>query len=158
VSHVNSAGRVGALLGLTDPAASSGDLANGGSTVTSTSVPDHVSGMPHNGSNACCCLWPVPWLQTGHSSEHQSRFGWDWQSSGSRQLKLSAPCHVMQVDGMPLTDVLLVNIKLLTLPELKLITDQGADGRRQLSEAFSGPSRLVSSLKRKSVISENTDS
>jgi hypothetical protein len=45
VSHVNSAGRVGALLGLTDPAASSGDLTNGGSTVTSTSVPDHVSSL-----------------------------------------------------------------------------------------------------------------
>ena len=65
---------------------------------------------------------------------------------------------LLQVDGMPLTDVLLVNIKLLTLPELKLITDQGADGRRQLSEAFSGASRLVSSLKRKSVIAENSDS
>jgi hypothetical protein len=63
-----------------------------------------------------------------------------------------------QVNGMPLTDVLLVNIKLLTLPELKLITDQGADGRRQLSEAFSGASRLVSSLKRKSVIAEAADS
>ena len=63
-----------------------------------------------------------------------------------------------QVDGMPLTDVLLVNIKLLTLPELKLITDQGADGRRQLSEAFTGASRLVSSLKRKSVIAETADS
>lgn len=51
---------------------------------------------------------------------------------------------------MPLTDVLLVNIKLLTLPELKLITDHGADGRKQLSEAFSGASRLVSSMHRKS--------
>lgn len=29
-----------------------------------------------------------------------------------------------KVSGMPLTDVLLVNIKLLTLAELKLITDQ----------------------------------
>lgn len=49
MSHVNSAGRVGALLGLTDPAAGSGDLANGGSTVTSSSVPDHVSSLPHRG-------------------------------------------------------------------------------------------------------------
>lgn len=56
----------------------------------------------------------------------------------------------MQVEGMPLTDVLLVNIKLLTLPELKLITDHGADGRKQLSDAFSGASRLVSSMHRKS--------
>lgn len=69
---------------------------------------------------------------------------------------LSAACS--QVDGMPLTDVLMVNIKLLTLPELKLITDQGAEGRRELCEAFSGPSRLVSSLKRKSVIAESSDS
>lgn len=44
MSHVNSAGRVGALLGLTDPADISGDLANGGTTITSTSVPDRVSG------------------------------------------------------------------------------------------------------------------
>jgi hypothetical protein len=97
VSHVNSAGRVGALLGLTDPAAGD-ELANGGAS--STSVPD-------------------------------------------------------KVDGMPLTDVLLVNIKLLTLPELKLITDQGADGRRQLSELFAGPQRLVSSLKRDSAVEDS---
>lgn len=57
-----------------------------------------------------------------------------------------------QVEGMPLTDVLLVNIKLLTLPELKLITDQGAEGRKKLSEAFTGSSRLVSSMRRKSQI------
>lgn len=43
MSHVNSSGRVGALLGLTDPAAGGrGDLANGGTTTTSTSVPDRV--------------------------------------------------------------------------------------------------------------------
>jgi hypothetical protein len=75
-----------------------------------------------------------------------------------RHCRLIHPLLLVQVDGMPLTDVLLVNIKLLTLPELKLITDQGADGRRQLSEAFSGPSRLVSSLKRKPVIADNSDS
>ena len=58
---------------------------------------------------------------------------------------------------MPLTDVLLVNIKLLTLPELKLITDQGAEGRKQLSELFSGRNRLVSSLKRQSVVPHEDD-
>lgn len=58
---------------------------------------------------------------------------------------------------MPLTDVLLVNIKLLTLPELKLITDQGADGRRQLSELFAGHSRLVSSLRRVSAVEDTGD-
>ena len=53
---------------------------------------------------------------------------------------------------MPLTDVLLINIKLLTLQELKLITEKGAEGRQKLNEAFKGPERLVSSLRRKSVI------
>jgi len=92
-SHVNSAGRVGALLGLTE-LSSAADLSNGDSDSV---VPD-------------------------------------------------------KVEGMPLTDVLLVNIKLLTLPELKLITDQGAEGRKKLSEAFTGSSRLVSSMRRKSQI------
>ena len=53
---------------------------------------------------------------------------------------------------MPLTDVLLVNIKLLTLQELKLITEKGAEGRRKLNELFIGPERLVSSLTRPSVV------
>ena len=57
-----------------------------------------------------------------------------------------------KVADTPLTEVLLVNIKLLTLEELKLITDRGADGRRRLSEAFTGPDRLVSSLTRPAVI------
>jgi len=56
-----------------------------------------------------------------------------------------------KVEGMPLTDVLLINIKLLTLQELKLITEKGAEGRQKLNEAFKGPDRLVSSLTRKSV-------
>lgn len=53
---------------------------------------------------------------------------------------------------MPLTDVLLVNIKLLTLQELKLITDKGAEGRRTLDGLFFDESRLVSSLTRSSVV------
>lgn len=53
---------------------------------------------------------------------------------------------------MPLTEVKLVNIKLLTLAELKLITDRGAEGRRRLSEVFAGPERLVSSLHRVSAV------
>ncbi len=57
-----------------------------------------------------------------------------------------------KVEGTPLTDVLLVNIKLLTLAELKLITDRGAEGRRRLSEVFAGPERLVSSLHRASAV------
>lgn len=57
-----------------------------------------------------------------------------------------------KIDGMPLTDVRLVSIKLLTLAELKLITDKGADGRKRLSEMFAGADRLVSSLQRQSVI------
>lgn len=53
---------------------------------------------------------------------------------------------------MPLTDVRLVNIKLISVTELKLITDRGAEGRRKLAELFSGPDRLVSSLKRSSAV------
>ena len=56
------------------------------------------------------------------------------------------------VEGMPLTDVLLVNIKLLTLQELKLITERGAEGRQRLDRLFTGPERLVSSLSRPSVV------
>lgn len=58
------------------------------------------------------------------------------------------------IEGMPLTDVRLVNIKLLTLSELKLITECGAEGRRKLAELFSnsGKEKLVSSLQRQSVL------
>ena len=56
------------------------------------------------------------------------------------------------IENTPLTEVLLVNIKLLTLSELRLITDKGTEGRRQLSDAFSGPNRLTSSLHRAAVV------
>ena len=70
----------------------------------------------------------------------------------------AAPCSPFcsgvpdKIDGMPLTDVRLVNIKLISVTELKLITDRGAEGRRKLAELFSGPDRLVSSLKRSSAV------
>ncbi len=113
-----------------------------------------------------------------------------------------------RIEGMPLTDVRLVSIKLITLAELKLvggwpgflswsatqgpigrgfglfsrlnytrglrwclecrqhfcffvqaistpqsqITDRGAEGRRKLSELLQGPERLVSSIRRESVL------
>jgi hypothetical protein len=57
-----------------------------------------------------------------------------------------------KIEGMPLTDVRLVNIKLITLSELKLITELGAEGRRKLAELFEGPQRLVSSLTREAVL------
>lgn len=57
-----------------------------------------------------------------------------------------------KIEGMPLTDVRLVNIKLISLPELKLITDRGAEGRKKLAELFGDDSRLVSSLKRPSAL------
>lgn len=57
-----------------------------------------------------------------------------------------------KIEGMPLTDVRLVNIKLISLPELKLITDRGAEGRKKLAEMFEDDTRLVSSLKRTSVL------
>jgi hypothetical protein len=56
------------------------------------------------------------------------------------------------IEGMPLTDVLFVNIKLLTLQELELITNNGAEGRIKLDSLFTGPTRLLSSLTRPSVI------
>jgi hypothetical protein len=57
-----------------------------------------------------------------------------------------------KIEGMPLTDVRLVNIKLITLSELKLITELGAEGRRKLAELFEGQHRLVSSLTREAVL------
>lgn len=53
---------------------------------------------------------------------------------------------------MPLTEVRFVNIKLITLAELKLITDRGAEGRRKLAELLAGEGRLVSSTNRESVL------
>lgn len=63
-----------------------------------------------------------------------------------------APPPPDRIRGMPLTDVLLVNVKLLTLAELGLITERGAAGRAQLDAAFRGAGRLVSSLSRPSVV------
>ena len=56
------------------------------------------------------------------------------------------------IDGMPLTDVKLINIKLISLAELKLITQLGGEGRKKLAELFTGPNRLASSLNRDSTI------
>ena len=53
---------------------------------------------------------------------------------------------------MPLTEVHLVNIKLLTLKELQLITEQGAAGRQKLDSLFEGSNRLISSLSRTSAV------
>lgn len=53
---------------------------------------------------------------------------------------------------MPLTEVHVVSIKLLTLKELQLITEQGAAGRQKLDALFEGNGRLVSSLSRPSVV------
>ena len=70
---------------------------------------------------------------------------------GSREA--NCPAGVPErIPDMPLTEVKLVNIKLLTLAELKLITDRGAEGRRRLSEVFAAPERLVSSLHRASAV------
>lgn len=56
------------------------------------------------------------------------------------------------IHGMPISDVRLISIKLLTLPELGIITDVGAEGRRKLDEIFRGQDRLVSSLERLSAL------
>ena len=53
---------------------------------------------------------------------------------------------------MPLTDVLLVNGKLLTQAELQAITSRGAPGRAALDAALTGRGRLVSSLNREAAV------
>jgi hypothetical protein len=68
-------------------------------------------------------------------------------------LGLTAPGVPELVEGMPLTSARLVNVKLLTLAELRLITERGAEGRRKLGELFGeGEGRLVSSLERESAL------
>ena len=65
------------------------------------------------------------------------------------------PCPAVvpeRIEGMPLTEVRFVNIKLISLAELKLITERGAEGRRKLSELLGGEDRLVSSIGRDSVL------
>ena len=56
------------------------------------------------------------------------------------------------IEDMPLTDVRLVNVKLIQLKELKLITDLGAEGRSQLARLFPPEEKLLSSLQRPSVV------
>lgn len=66
---------------------------------------------------------------------------------------LCVPSGVPQkIETTPLTEVHLVNIKLLTLKELQLITEQGASGRQKLDSLFEGNTRLMSSLSRTSVV------
>lgn len=62
------------------------------------------------------------------------------------------PATPDRIEGMPLTDVLLVNVKLLTLDELATITARGAEGRAALDASFAGRDRLVSSLARGSMV------
>lgn len=56
------------------------------------------------------------------------------------------------IDNMPLTDVRLVNVKLIQLQELKLITDLGAEGRTQLARLFPAEDKSISSLHRLPVV------
>lgn len=68
---------------------------------------------------------------------------------------ISYSCHADipdRIDGMPLTDVRFINIKLITLPELQIITELGAEGRRRLAALLTGPDRLVSSVLRESAL------
>ena len=74
-------------------------------------------------------------------------------SAGGAESDGRAPPPPDRIPGTPLTDVLLVNVKLLTLGELGLITERGAAGRAALDQAFRGAGRLVSSLARPSVVS-----
>ena len=74
---------------------------------------------------------------------------WRAGDAGSADAPSSSPSPIPdRISGMPLTDVLFVNVKLLALPELALIAARGAAGRAALDAAFGGPGRLVSSLAR----------
>lgn len=66
--------------------------------------------------------------------------------------EISSGAIPRMIDDMPITDVRLVSIKLISLAELKLITELGSEGRKKLSELFQGQLRLVSSLERPSVL------
>lgn len=63
-----------------------------------------------------------------------------------------APEIPKMLPDMPLTDVRLVNVKLIQLVELQLITELGAEGRKRLSNLFSSNNKLVSSLSRDPVL------
>lgn len=158
---VNRAGRVGALLGLQD--ADSGEAADalgvGGGRVrrrtgsglasAAHSCHDGGGGSPAAGSRtAACCrgrgsakgvspCHPALLSRVGHRALHPPDVA-------------GIPAFV---PDMPLTDVRLINIKLITLSELKLITDRGAHGRRRLAELFAQqPGVLASSLDRPAVL------
>lgn len=83
-----------------------------------------------------------------------------WRGRGRRRDKKTnpspnptqPPATPDRIEGMPLTDVLLVNVKLLTLDELATITARGAEGRAALDASFAGRDRLVSSLARGSMV------
>lgn len=55
------------------------------------------------------------------------------------------------IDG-PLSPIQLVNVKLLTLPELDFVASNGASGRQHLASLFTGPSATASSLLRRSLV------
>ena len=75
-------------------------------------------------------------------------------SEGRAGVILGLPSSDVQ-DSLQLSSssIKIVNIKLLTLDELKYVTENGASGRENLKNLFAENSKTVSSLTRKSVVS-----
>lgn len=75
-------------------------------------------------------------------------------SEGRAGVILGLPSSDVQ-DSLQLSSssIKIVNIKLLTLDELKYATENGASGRENLKNLFAENSKTVSSLTRKSVVS-----
>ncbi len=137
-THVNSAGRVGALLGLTDDGSPSGKpaLTDWASMSTTAGL---VSTCPSSWRRETVHVGPARadrWSLTAR--KHVTRLALLHAGRGAA----SVTAIPDKVEGTPLTDVLLVNIKLLTLSELKLITDHVRPGptrsRAQLPESPNG--------------------
>ena len=175
---VNGAGRVGALLGLQSP--QNGSSAAAADAEDSTGAPSiacdlllcrrdvwHASVVPHPTPGHSQPMKGRGLLHgiAVHCPDHTSvKEGFEISPQEAQAVmpaetmpeglrKADCPAGVPErIPDMPLTEVKLVNIKLLTLAELKLITDRGAEGRRRLSEVFAGPERLVSSLHRASAV------
>ena len=172
---VNGAGRVGALLGRQSP--QNGSSAAAADAEDSTGAPSiacdlllcrrdvwHASVFPphpralsaHEGQRPAarnCSARPAHPREGFEISPQEAQAVMPAETMPEGLRKADCPAGVPErIPDMPLTEVKLVNIKLLTLAELKLITDRGAEGRRRLSEVFAGPERLVSSLHRASAV------
>jgi hypothetical protein len=110
--------------------------------VTPSLPPEAAAGLV-NAAGRVGALLGMKWRAGSATTEN----GGGGSDGGGGAASTSSPVPD-RIAGMPLTDVLFVNVKLLALPELALIAARGAAGRAALDAAFGGPGRLVSSLAR----------